>query len=97
MHWTFSALQQRKPDLLKICEKYQACHLRVFGSVARNEATETSDVDFLVEMPNSQSVLQRVHFKSDLEELLGCRVDLAKAESLPELIQAQVLQEARPL
>jgi len=44
MHWTFSALQQRKPDLLKICEKYQACHLRVFGAVARNEATETSVV-----------------------------------------------------
>jgi len=97
MSWNFSALQQRKADILRICQKYQANNIRVFGSVVRNEATADSDVDFLVDLPKRQSILQRVHLKLDLEEMLGCRVDVARADSLPELIAEPILTEARPL
>jgi uncharacterized protein len=90
-------LRQYKAEILASCQKYHASNIRVFGSVARNEATETSDVDFLVDMPKSQSILQRIHLKQDLEEILACHVDVVRADSLPDLIVEQVLQEACPL
>ncbi len=90
-------LRQYRTEILALCQKYHASNIRVFGSVARNESIETSDVDFLVDMPKRQSILQRVHLKLDLEELLGCSVDVARADNLPELIAEQILKEACPL
>lgn len=96
-HLNLTSLRQYKAEILAVCQKYHASNVRVFGSVARSEATETSDVDFLVDMPKSQSILRRVHLKLDLEEMLGCPVDVARADNLPELIAEQILQEACPL
>jgi len=50
--------------------------LGIFGSVARDQATEASDVDIVVEMP--PDLFQMVHMKEDLEELLGIPVDLIR-------------------
>ena len=43
-------LRTRREEILRICAKYGARNVRVFGSVARGEADETSDIDFLVEL-----------------------------------------------
>jgi predicted nucleotidyltransferase len=56
--------------------KYGVTHLGIFGSVARDQATETSDVDIVVEMP--PDLFQMVHIKEELERLLGVRVDLIR-------------------
>ncbi|BDA67600.1 hypothetical protein CAL7716_017660 [Calothrix sp. PCC 7716] len=83
-----------REEILNIAAKYGAYNLRVFGSVARGEAREDSDVDFLVEMEDGRNLLDRIGLKQDLEELLQREVDVAKPSNLHELIRDKVLQEA---
>ncbi len=68
-----SLLSAHKQEL---SEKYGVTCLGVFGSVARNETTEGSDVDIIVEMP--PDLFQMVHMKEDLEQLLHASVDLIR-------------------
>lgn len=81
-----------REEILNIAAKYGAYNLRVFGSVARGEAREDSDVDFLVEMETGRNLLDRIGLKQDLEELLQREVDVAKPSNLHELIRDKVLQ-----
>ena len=83
-----------REEILNIAAKYGAYNLRVFGSVARGEAREDSDVDFLVDMETGRNLLDRIGLKQDLEELLQREVDVAKPSNLHELIRDKVLQEA---
>jgi len=71
-------------------------HLAVFGSVARNEAREGSDVDILVEFEPEAPVglFEFARLRRTLGELLGCEVDLATPDALREEMRAQILQEA---
>lgn len=71
-------------------------HLAVFGSVARNEAREGSDVDILVEFEPEARVglFEFARLRRTLGELLGCEVDLATPEALRQEMRAQILQEA---
>ena len=57
--------------------KYKIAHLALFGSVARNEQTEDSDIDICFES-NSISLFTLCRLKSELEDLLGCTVDLLR-------------------
>ncbi len=66
-------LQRCKPEL---SAKYGVTRLGVFGSVARAQATDASDVDIVVEMP--PDLFQMVHMKEDLEQLFGVPVDLIR-------------------
>lgn len=83
-----------REEILNIAAKYGAYNLRVFGSVAKGEARQDSDVDFLVEMEAGRNLLDRIGLKQDLEELLQREVDVAKPSNLHELIRDKVLQEA---
>ncbi len=70
--------------------------LAIFGSVARNEATEASDIDVLVEFQEGKTVglfefIRLMHF---LEEILGCKVDLATPNALRKEMRGQILKEA---
>lgn len=67
------ALNAQKQEL---STKYGITRLGIFGSVARDQATEASDVDIVVDMP--PDLFQMVHMKEDLEELLGVPVDLIR-------------------
>ena len=55
--------------------------MAVFGSVARGEDDEASDIDFLVEFEPDSSLFDLLHLKDDLEELLGCTVDVVSQYS----------------
>jgi predicted nucleotidyltransferase len=90
-------LQNQRDRILTIAERYGAYNVRVFGSVARGESQPTSDVDFLVEMQPGHSLLDRIALKQDLEDLLGCQVDVATLRTLHEGIKDRVLQDAKPL
>ncbi|MEC4884119.1 MAG: nucleotidyltransferase family protein [Scytonema sp. PMC 1070.18] len=83
-----------RSEILKIAAKYGAYNIRVFGSVARNEARDNSDVDFLVEMETGRNFLDRIGLKQELEELLGRSVDIAKISNLHDMIKDKVLREA---
>lgn len=71
--------------------------MRIFGSVARGEADERSDVDFLVELEPGRSLLDLGGLLMDLQQLLGHPVDVVTERGLRERIRERVLEEAIPL
>jgi hypothetical protein len=71
--------------------------VRVFGSVARGDSDEKSDLDLLVAMEPGRSLLDRAALGLELEELLGCRVDVANDRGIKARIRERVLREAKPL
>jgi predicted nucleotidyltransferase len=90
-------VKNQRNRILRIAERHGASDVRVFGSVARGESQPTSDVDFLVEMQPGHSLLDRIALKQALEDLLGCRVDVATPGTLHECIKNSVLRDAKPL
>jgi len=65
----------------------------VFGSTARGEARPESDIDFLVEFEKGRSLLDLSGLRLDLEEVLGCEVDVATPGSLHPRMRDQILGE----
>ena len=87
-------IKEKRLEILKIAKNHGASNIRIFGSVARNEATNNSDIDFLMDLKPGNNLLDRIALIQDLEDLLGCKVDVAKPENLHETIKEKVLQEA---
>jgi len=90
-------LQSKRAEILRVAAAHGASAVRVFGSAARGEAGPHSDVDLLVQMEPGRSLLDHVALWQELEDLLGCRVDVVSEKALHRLIRQQVLQEAVPL
>ena len=87
-------LEKRKDEILRISSQYGARNVRIFGSRAREDSSETSDLDLLVEMKPNSSLLDLVAIKQDLEDLLGCKVDVVTESSLSPYIKDEILKEA---
>jgi predicted nucleotidyltransferase len=91
-------LQDKRREVLKLAEKHGAFNVRIFGSVARGEADEQSDIDFLVDYSLEKiSPWFPAGLVLDLEQLLGCNVDIATEAALKDRIKDRVLNEAVPL
>ena len=90
-------LQEKREEILRIAARRGAYNVRVFGSVARGEAGPDSDVDFLVELDPSRSLLDLGGLLMDLQDLLECEVDVLTEAGLRDRIRQRVLSEARPL
>jgi uncharacterized protein len=87
-------LQAKRADILQTARKYGAYNVRVFGSVARGEADEKSDIDLLVDMEKGRSLLDLGGLLMDLRDLLGRDVDVVTEKGLRERIRERVLKEA---
>ncbi|MFH1112576.1 MAG: nucleotidyltransferase family protein [Pseudomonadota bacterium] len=92
-----SLLEEKREDILEAAERRGARNVRVFGSVARGDAGPESDVDFLVELDESTSLLQHNALIRELGDLLGCKVDVVSERGLRPRIRDRVLREAAPL
>jgi predicted nucleotidyltransferase len=91
-------LQEKRQDILNIATKHGAFNVRIFGSVARGEETEKSDIDFLVDYDLKQvSPWFPGGLLMDLQDLLGCKVDIVTEKGLSHLIKEKVLNEAKSL
>lgn len=90
-------LRTRRGEILGVASRHGALNVRVFGSVARGEADDRSDVDFLVEMENGRSLLDLGGLLMDLQELLGKPVDVVTEKGLRARTRERVLREAVPL
>lgn len=90
-------LHHRRDDVLRIAATHGARNVRVFGSVVRGDAGPHSDVDFLVNMEPGRSLFDIVDLKLDLEDLLGCSVDIVTESSIYWLLRRRILREARAL
>jgi hypothetical protein len=82
-------LRQSKPQLAK---KYKVEKIGLFGSFAREEQTEDSDVDILVEFTEPVG-WEFIDLKDELERLLGRKVDLVTKNALKPLIKDDILRE----
>ncbi len=87
-------IQEKRLEILNIAKNYGASNIRIFGSVAREEANNNSDIDFLMDIESGKNLLDRIALIQDLEDLLGCKVDVAKPENLHESIKEKILKEA---
>jgi uncharacterized protein len=90
----FKLLQSNREEILNLASQHGACNIRIFGSVARGEADENSDIDFLVDLDQNLSPWFPVRLIRDLEKLLGRKVDVVTEKGLKERIRERVLQEA---
>lgn len=88
----------KRDQILRVAAEHGAENVRVFGSVARGEATAESDIDLLVDQDwNRLSGWGGMDLVVALEALLGRKVDVATEEELKPRIRARVLNEAVPL
>jgi hypothetical protein len=87
-------LQAKREEILRIAAQHGARNVRVFGSVARGEADEASDIDFLVELEPGRTLFDLGGLLMDLRELLGREVDVATERGLKPRIRERVLREA---
>ncbi|HEX4961789.1 MAG TPA: nucleotidyltransferase family protein [Thermoanaerobaculia bacterium] len=87
-------LHTKRDEILSIAARHGASNVRVFGSVARGEATAQSDVDFLVELERGRSLLDHAALMVDLEGLLGRKVDVTTERGLKPRFREGILREA---
>ena len=87
-------LQDKREEILALAAKYGAYNVRVFGSVARGESDDDSDVDFSVEMESGRSLLDLGGLLMELQDLLDCQVDIVTQKGLRPRIRDHVLAEA---
>ena len=87
-------LKVKREDILRTAAQRGAYNVRVFGSVARGEADSESDIDLLVNMEPDRSLLDLGGLLMDLQDLLGCDVDVVTEDGLRDRIRERVLKEA---
>jgi len=90
-------VRSKREQILSIARQHGAVWLKLFGSAARGDEVDSSDLDFLVELEPGRSLLDLGGLQSDLERLLGCEVDVVTVKGLRERIRARVLEEAVPV
>ena len=91
---TEKLLKEKREEILRIAARRGAHNVRVFGSVARGEADESSDIDFLVELEPGRSLLDMGGLLMELRDLLGRDVDVFTAGTLKPRIRDRALREA---
>lgn len=87
-------LEEKRNDILRIARRHGVRTVRVFGSVVRGEFRMGSDVDFLVETGRQTSSWFPAGLVLELQELLGCPVDIVTEKGLSPLLRETVLKEA---
>lgn len=87
----------RREEILRLAGQRGARNLRVFGSVARGEAHDSSDLDLLVEWEPDRSLLDHAALVEDLQELLAMKVHVGTEKSLHWYVRDRILREATPL
>jgi hypothetical protein len=103
----FCARQRRRPrevlvdhrrEVIDVLKKYGASKVLVFGSVARGEDDEGSDVDLLVDHFDKGAYTWGVpKAQKELEALLGVKVDVGEVQHLRPRVLAEAMRDVRPL
>jgi predicted nucleotidyltransferase len=91
---TLAELRERREEILATAHARGAFHIRVFGSVARGEDSTDSDVDFLVELEPTRTLLDLGGLVMDLRDLLQREVDVVTEAGLRPRVAARVMADA---
>ena len=79
--------------IIPILRKYGVKKASLFGSVVRDDLSEESDIDILVEMPETATLLELANLKLDLEDILHRNVDVLTYDSLHPLLKKRIMEE----
>lgn len=90
-------LRRHRKQVLEIARRHGAYNVRLFGSHARGEADSESDIDLLVDLEAGRTLLDLGGLQYELEQLLGCKVDVVTVRGLKARIRDSVKKEAIPL
>jgi uncharacterized protein len=90
-------LLAKRENILRIAATRGARNVRVFGSVARGDASESSDLDLLADLEEGRSLPDHAALLLELKELLGREVDVVTSRGLRPRIRERVMAEAIPL
>ena len=91
---TLSDIQSRKEQILEVAARHGASRVRIFGSVSRGDASPSSDIDLLVHLNENATLLEQIGLKNDLEDLLGCNVDVVDDDAVSPAIRDVIMAEA---
>jgi predicted nucleotidyltransferase len=87
-------IQSQRERILEIAREHGASHVRVFGSVSRDDANPASDVDLLVHLDENRTLLDQIALIHALEDFLGCRVDVVDDEAVSPILRGDILAQA---
>ena len=90
-------ITSKRDEIAQIARRYGATNIRVFGSVARGDADDASDIDFIVDLDKGRSLLDLGGLLMDLQKLFGRPVDVVTEKGLKPRIRDRVLGEARAI
>lgn len=94
---TLEEVRSRRDEILAAGERHGVARVRVFGSVARGDATESSDLDLLVDVAPGRSLLDLASFAIEVQDLMAVFTQVVTVAGLRERIRPRVLDEAVPL
>lgn len=90
-------IQQLQSKIIPYLRRYGVIKADLFGSIARGEATEKSDVDLLIELPKKASLFDYIGLKQDLEDALGRSVDLVEYAAIKPRLKPYIMQDVRAI
>ena len=91
---TRQAIVEMREEIIRIAARYGAHDVRIFGSVARGDATEDSDLDLIVRFDEGRSLLDHGGVVMDLRDLLGVKVDVMDEDGIRERFRKEAMKEA---
>jgi len=92
-----SAVHDARERVLQAALRHGIRDVRMFGSVARDEATDESDIDLLVDLEPGRTLVDLIGFQQEAEKILGVEVDAVAQRFLKRRVRAQAIRDARPL
>ena len=90
----FHTIRKNRDEILRIAASHGASNVRIFGSVVRGDENSESDIDFLVKLKKNCSLLDHADMIIEMEDLLGCKVDVVTESGIKERIKSRILSEA---
>jgi uncharacterized protein len=88
------SIEDRRDEILSIASRYGARNIRLFGSAARGEGGPESDIDLLIDLEPGRSLLDLIAIKQDLQDLLGCKVDVVTEAAISPRIRDEIIHQA---
>ncbi|MCK4687985.1 MAG: nucleotidyltransferase family protein [Candidatus Lokiarchaeota archaeon] len=88
-----SQIEKLKEKILEKLREHEVKRASLFGSIVREEMTDESDIDILIEFRGTKSLLDLARLKIELEEVLKCKVDVVTYNSLHPLLKDRILAE----
>ncbi|MFH1957289.1 MAG: nucleotidyltransferase family protein [bacterium] len=93
----FKGILLKRNLIREFCKKHGIVFLGIFGSFARNEAKDSSDVDILIKFDRIGGLLEFIKTENDLGDLFGRKVDLVTEKALHPLLRDRILKDVTPI